>query len=130
MHNRIGDNKLREFGFLIGLGLPLIIGWLLPLIFGHEFRLWTLTIALPFIILSTIKPSLLFYPYKFWMRLGDILGWINSRLILGLIFVIILLPLSIIMRATGYDPLSLKKNKQKTYRRVKENTLINLKKIF
>ena len=130
MHNRIGDKKLREFGFLIGLGLPLIIGWLLPLIFEHQFRLWTLTIALPFIILSTIKPSLLFYPYKFWMSLGEILGWINSRIILGLIFVIILLPLSIIMRATGYDPLSLKRNKQTTYRIVKENKLINLKKIF
>ena len=130
MNNRIGDKKLREFGFLIGLGLPLIIGWLLPLIFGHEFREWTLTIALPFIIISTLKPSLLFYPYEFWMSIGHILGWVNSRIILGLIFVIILLPLSLIMKTRGYDPLSLKKNNLKTYRNEKTNKFINLKKIF
>ena len=130
MKSKIANKKLREFGFLIGFGLPLIIGWFLPLILGHSFRIWTLTIAIPFTIIGIIKPSLLFYPYEAWMNIGYILGWINSRVILGLIFFIILLPISIIMRLTGYDPLVLKKNNAKTYRKEKQNYIIDLKKIF
>ena len=130
MSNKIDNKKLREFGLLIGFGLPLLFGWLLPLIFDHEFRIWTLMISIPFFIIGITKPSLLFYPYRLWMSIGHILGWINSRLILGFIFVVILLPLSFFMRILGYDPLDLKKNNLKTYKKEKPNYIINLKKIF
>jgi len=130
MINKVDNKKLKEFGLLIGFGLPLFFGWVLPLIFDHEFKIWTLMISIPFFIIGLTKPSLLFYPYKFWMSIGHILGWINSRIILGLIFVIILLPLSFIMRALGYDPLSLKKNNLSTYKKETQNHKINLKKIF
>lgn len=130
MIKKIDNQKLREFGLLIGIGLPLVFGWFLPLIFDHEFRLWTLKISIPFFIIGQIKPSLLFYPYKIWMIIGNSLGWINSRIILGTIFVIILLPISLIMKISGYDPLGLRKNNLKTYRKEKPNYRINLNKIF
>ena len=123
MTNKLDNKKLKEFGLLVGFGLPLVFGWFLPLIFDHEFKIWTLMISIPFFILA-YKTFLLFYPYKFWMSIGHILGWINSRIILGLIFVIILLPLSFIMRILGYDPLSLKTNNLSTYK--KENQTIKL----
>ena len=130
MTNKIDNKKLKEFGLLISFGLPLIFGWVLPLIFDNEFKIWTLMISFPFFIIGLTKPSLLFYPYKFWMSIGHILGWINSRIILGLIFVIILLPLSLIMKVLGYDPLMLKTNKLSTYKKERPNHKINLKKIF
>ena len=130
MTNKLDNKKLKEFGLLISFGLPLIFGWVLPLIFDHEFKIWTLMISIPFFIIGLTKPSLLFYPYKFWMSIGHILGWINSRIILGLIFVIILLPLSFIMRILGYDPLNLKTDNLLTYKKEKLNHKINLKKIF
>ena len=130
MTNKLDNKKLKEFGLLIGFGLPLFFGWFFPLIFDHELKLWTLMISIPFLILGLTKPSLLLYPYKFWMSIGHILGWINSRIILGLIFVIILLPLSFIMKVLGYDPLMLKTNKLSTYKKERPNHKINLKKIF
>ena len=130
MNNKLDNKKLKEFGLLISFGLPLLFGWFLPLIFDHEFKIWTLMISIPFFIISLTKPYLLYYPYKFWMSIGHILGWINSRIILGLIFVIILLPLSFIMRVFGYDPLSLKTSRLSTYKKEKINNEINLKKIF
>ena len=130
MKNHIPKKKLREFGFLIGLIFPFLIGWILPLFGGHSFRTWTLFISIPSIILAFTKPILLLYPYKAWMKLGHILGWVNSRIILGLVFLIVLQPIALIMRIFGHDPLRTKKNTQKSYREIKTNYKVNLKKIF
>ena len=125
------DNKiLREFGFLISFVFPILIGWILPAFGGHSFRFWTLWISLPALILSLIRPGLLFFPYKAWMKLGHILGWINSRIILGLVFLIVLQPIAILMKFFGHDPLRIKKSNQKSYKEDKMNHKINLKKIF
>ena len=130
MRNYIPQKTLREFGFLLGFTFLFLIGWILPLIGGHSFRTWTLFISIPLIILALTKPSLLLYPYRAWMKLGHILGWLNSRIILGLVFLIVLLPISFIMRILGYDPLKTRKIGQKSYREIKTNQKINLKKIF
>ena len=130
MKNHIPKKTLREFGFLIGLIFPFLIGWILPLFGGHSFRTWTLFISIPSIILAFTKPILLLYPYKVWMKLGHILGWVNSRIILGLVFLIVLQPIAFIMRILGHDPLRTKKNTQKSYREIKTNYKVNLKKIF
>ena len=64
------------------------------------------------------------------MKIGEILGWVNSKIIMGGIFIFILFPISIIMRATGYDPLNRKFNKKSSYRKNKKNHIVDLKKIF
>ena len=130
MKNHIPKKTLREFGFLIGFTFPFLIGWLLPLIGGHSFRSWTLCISIPSIILAITKPGLLLHIYKAWMKLGYILGWLNSRIILGLVFLIVLQPIALIMRILGHDPLKTKNVAQKSYREIKTNKNINLKKIF
>ncbi len=126
----IDKKQLREFGFLIGLGFPILLGWIIPSISGHNFRTWTLWIGTPFSIIGTLNPKLLFYPYKGWMKLGNFLGWINSRIILGLVFLVVLQPIALIMRVLGYDPLRAKKGNERSYREVKENQKTNLTRIF
>ena len=130
MKNHIPQKTLREFGFLIGFIFPFLIGWILPLVGGHSFRTWTLFISIPSIILAFTKPILLLYPYIVWMKFGHILGWLNSHIILGLVFVIVLQPIALIMRILGHDPLRTKKFSQKSYREIKTNHKVNLKKIF
>ena len=115
-----------KFGFTF----PLLIGWILPLFAGYSFRTWTLWFGIPSFILAISKPGLLSYPYRLWMKLGHILGWVNSRIILGLVFIIILQPIALIMRIYGHDPLRIKNFPQKSYREIKTNEKINLKKIF
>ena len=126
----ISKKQLREFGFLLGLIFPIFIGFLIPLISGHSLRIWTLWIGLPLIIFALIKPSFLRYPYKFWMSLGNILGYINSRLILGIVFFFILQPIALFMRIIGYDPLRKKRGLKKSYRENKKGHTINLTRIF
>lgn len=130
MTNKISPKKLRDFGFLIGFGFPFFIGWLIPFISGHEFRLWTILIGLPALISGIFFPKILDKPYKAWMNLGYCLGFINSRIILGIIFFIVVMPISMIMRLTGYDPLRLKKSNLLSYKEDHKGTKVDLNRIF
>ena len=127
---KISTKQLREFGFLMGLGLPIVFGWLIPLINGDVFNPWTLWIGLLILPLALLNPKLLLFFYKKWILLGDLLGWINSHFILGIIFFCVLLPISIFMKFFGYDPLKLKSKKIKSFREIKKNHKINLERIF
>ena len=98
MKTQIAKKELREFGILIGICFPIFVGFIFPFFTGHFLKLWTLWIGIIFLIIAILKPRLLFYPYKIWMKIGDVLGWFNSRLILGLVFILILQPISLLMK--------------------------------
>ena len=130
MKEIISNKRLREFGLLIGFGFPLLIGWLIPVLTGHGFRVWTLWVGFIGLLFGMTSPRLLYYPYKFWMKLGLTLGWVNSRIILGLVFIIVLLPISVVMGLIGYDPLRTKLKEVKTYRENRKNHKTDLTRIF
>ena len=130
MKIKISDQILRQFGLIVGIGFPIFIGWILPVITGHYFRGWTLYVGFVLIIFAIVKPNLLLQPYRLWIGLGNILGWINSRIILGIIFIIVLQPISIFMKLFGYDPLRKNKNNNISYREKKKNYKIDLNRIF
>ena len=75
-------------------------------------------------------PRILYYPYRSWMALGHVLGWVNSHIILGLVFIFILQPIAYIMRLTGYDPLRNKRRGEKTYRENRKDNQIDLTRTF
>ena len=130
MKDKPTKKQLREFGFVIGFGFPIIIGWFLPVLTNHTFRSWTLIIGLIGFLFGIFIPRYLYYPYKFWMKIGFILGWINSRLILGLVFIFVLQPIAIIMKVFKYDPLRKNKLSAKTYRESTQTKKVDLKRIF
>ena len=130
MKEIISKKQLREFGLLIGFGFPLLIGWLIPALTGHGLSEWTLWVGFIALIIGLTSPRLLYYPYKFWMKLGLILGWVNSRIILCLVYMIVLLPISFVMRLIGYDPLRTKLKEVKTYRENRQDHKTDLTRIF
>ena len=130
MKSYISNKKLREFGFLISLVFPIFIGCLLPKIRGHSFILWTLWVGILSLLLSIYKPRMLVFFYKFWMWTGLVLGKINSYLIMGIIFLIILQPIAIVMKLLGHKPLKKISKNLFTYKEMRQNQHIDLKKIF
>ena len=64
------------------------------------------------------------------MMIGTILGWINSRIILGLVFLLVLQPIAFFMKLFGYDPLRSKIIKSNSYREIREQKSTDLTKIF
>ena len=87
MCKSLSKKVLRDFGFLIGLMIPIFVGWIIPIIGGHPFRSWTLYVSAISILTAILKPNLLLFPYKIWMKFGLLLGWFNSRVILGMVFI-------------------------------------------
>jgi len=87
-------------------------------------------IGIPGLILGLIAPELLHYPYQGWMALGHALGWINSNIILGLVFIVVLQPIAYVMRLAGHDPLKRRRTGEKTYRENRQGHQTDLTRIF
>ena len=130
MSNKISKKILREFGILIGFGFPIFLGWLVPTLTGHQFRIWTLWVSAIGFIFGLLAPRILYLPYLLWLKLGYILGWINSRIILGLIFIFVLIPIGLVMKFFGYDPLRFRRKGLDTYRENKKKYKLDLSRIF
>jgi len=130
MKNNINKKQLREFGILIAFAFPILLGIIIPSLFGHNFKVWTLWIGVPALVLSIFNPKLLFYPYKAWIAFGNILGFINSKIILSLVFLLVLQPIAFIMKVFKYDPLRQKKSNKYSYREMRRNSKIDITRIF
>ena len=131
MLNKNKKKTLREFGLTFSLLFPLFFGILIPTIYGHQYREWALWLGAVFLILSIISPETLYFPYKLWMKLGFILGYINSKIIFGIIFYFVVTPIGLFMKAFNYDPLNLNlSSKKKSYKEYTKDDKIDLTRIF
>ena len=123
--------ELREFGLLIGIFFPVVFGWLGPILRGHAMPIWPLIVGIPAILLGLAFPKALAWPYRGWMALGHALGWINSHLILGLVFVLLIQPMALFKRMSGFDPLRRRFETKKTsYRESNKTYNVDLTRIF
>jgi hypothetical protein len=61
------------------------------------------------------------------MALGHALGWVNGRIVLGLVYWLVLQPIALVMRLCGHDPLRRRWDAQaSTYREVRLAKPVNL----
>jgi hypothetical protein len=58
------------------------------------------------VLLGALWPGALKHPNVWWWRFARTLGYINARVILTVLFVIVLVPLGLLWRMTGKDPLA------------------------
>ena len=94
--------ELRQFGLLVGAVFTVIGLW--PLVFrGEPLRLWAVGIGGLLIAFGGILPQLLAPIHKWWMWVGHILGWINTRILLGIVFYALLTPMGLVFRLMGKD---------------------------
>ncbi len=131
MKKNISTKELREFGLILSLFFPLIIGFLIPFLYSDNFREWTLWVSLFFLSFSLFKPNFLYLPYQLWIKLGFTLGYVNSKIIFGIIFFLVVTPIGIIMKIFKYDPLKIKLNKKiKSYKVLNNKVKVDLNRIF
>ena len=114
----ITNKELREFGLIFGVILVLLFGLLIPWVVDSDFPAWPwLTLAVTG-SMAIIHPLSLKPFYQVWMLFGAIMGWINTRLILGIVFYFVFMPFGLIMKLFGKDLLSMKLDKTLTSYRV------------
>ena len=57
------------------------------------------------VVLGLVAPRALYWPSFVWWKLVHVLGYVNARIILTVLFTLLLVPLSLFWRLTGKDPL-------------------------
>ena len=97
--------ELRKFGFIFAGMFILIFGLLLPWIWDKPSPTWAWIVAAVFITVALVAPVALGPVYRLWMKIGLVLGWINTRIILGLVFFVIFAPVALFFKLLGKDPL-------------------------
>src|SRR5712691_7642717 len=93
---------LRSFGRMVG-GISALIGVWPAVWHGQPLRLWSLILGGILIALALAWPRSLTQVYRLWMSMGEVLRWINSRIILGALFYLLFTPLGLCMRLRGKD---------------------------
>lgn len=97
-------NPERSFGLSVGGVLCL-----LALLMAWRGRLNVTAIAgtvgAALVFAALTMPRVLAHPSRWWWRLVHMLGYVNSRVVLTLFYVGLLVPVSLLFRALGRDPL-------------------------
>jgi hypothetical protein len=109
---------LRKFGLIMAGMIILFFGILLPWLGPLPRSGWTWVVAGVFAVVGLVAPAALGPVYRLWMKLGHVMGWINSRIILGIVFYAFILPMGLAMRLFGKDPMARRLDLGKTSYRV------------
>lgn len=96
---------------MMGVMLVLIFWLMIPWLWELKRPLWPFYAAAFFIVTGLVLPIVLKPIHRLWMMLGTVLGWINQRLILGLIFYVFILPMGLVLKLLRRDALSRKLDK-------------------
>lgn len=104
MSQQATTKELRTFGLMVG-GVFSVIG-LWPIVFrGDSPRIWAISVGGVLVGLGLAVPSSLKHIHLVWMKIGHVLGYINTRILLGVIFYGLITPMGMIMRVLGKDPM-------------------------
>jgi hypothetical protein len=94
----------RSFGLTVGGVLAAIA--LFSLWRRHIVRAEIVAvISAALLVAALVRPAWLARLARGWGRVGHALGWVNSRLLLGVLFGVVLWPIGLLSRLFGSDPL-------------------------
>ena len=111
--NNIKISSNKSFGIVFFVFFLIVSFY--PILNESEMRLWALVISIIFLVLGLLNSNILTPLNKVWFKIGILLGKIVSPIVMGVIFFIVVTPISLIMRLLGKDVLNIKKNKKETY---------------
>jgi hypothetical protein len=112
----MSNKELRKFGLMTGGMLILFFDLLIPWVWGFPMPAWPLDpswsmkVAAVLAGMALILPASLGPVYKIWMLFAEALGWVNTRIILSVIFFLLFFPVGMIMRLFN-DPMRRKLDK-------------------
>jgi len=111
--NNIKTSSNKNFGIVFFIFFLIVS--IYPLLDDRALRVWPLVISVIFLILGILNSKILTPLNKLWFKFGILLGTIVSPIVMGIVFFIVVTPISLIMKILKKDILNLKKNKNKSY---------------
>ena len=131
----VTKSDLRKFGLIMGGMFALIFGLLFPWI-GDKTKdtwpMWPFIVMAVFWAVAIVAPQILRPVNEVWIKIGNVLGFINTRIILGLMFFVMIFPIGMLLKLFGKDSMDRKLNKDAdTYRKItKQRNKEHLEKPF
>ena len=111
---RIKMSSNRSFGIVFFFVFLIISLW--PLINENPIRVWSIVIAIIFLILGLMNSKILKPLNIIWFKFGVLLGNIVAPIVMGFIFFAVITPTGVIMKIIGRDLLHSKyDNRKKSY---------------
>lgn len=93
--------ELRKFGLTMSIAFPVIFMGLLPLVFGFGVPVWPAILSVLLLLMYGLFPALLHYPQVVWAWISFVLGWINTRVLLWIVFYLLIFPMGFMARSFG-----------------------------
>lgn len=113
---KFGKTELKKFGITMGAAF-LVISSIFFLRQRHGGAVTSLLISSVFFITGLILPALLKPIYIIWMRIAFILSWVNTRIILIILFYLVFAPIGLAMRLFKVDLLERNKKKESYWKK-------------
>ena len=118
----------RSFGIVFFVVFIIIAFW--PVLKSEAPRIWSVIIAIIFLLLGIFNSKLLTPLKILWIKFGEILGRFISPLIMAVIYFAIITPIGIFMRLLGKDLLNMKSLKKNSYWIKRESKIKSMKRQF
>ena len=112
--------EIRSFGLIFSLLVVLIFAGLMPWLFNQSMSVWPFVVSTLTALLALLAPSALRPLHSLFIKLGTLLGFINTRILLFIVFFSLFLPVSIIMWLLRRDLLGRKPSTVDSYRRLSQ----------
>ena len=118
----VTTSDLRKFGFIMGGMFALIFGLIFPWLSDKTFEtwpIWPFIVTAVFWVIAIVAPQILRPVNDIWVKVGNVLGFINSRIILGVMFFVMIFPIGMLLKLFGKDSMDRKLDKKTdTYRKI------------
>jgi len=118
----VTTSDLRKFGFIMGGMFALIFGLIFPWLgdkTSETWPIWPFIVMAVFWVIAIVAPQILRPINDIWIKIGNVLGFINSRIILGLMFFVMIFPIGTLLKLFGKDSMNRKLDKEAvTYRKI------------
>ena len=93
--------ELRKFALTMSIAFPVVFMVVLPFLFGFGIPVWPAVLSVLLLIMWGLCPRLLHYPQIVWAWISFVLGWVNTRILLWIVFYLLILPMGLLARSAG-----------------------------
>lgn len=98
------NHELRIFALIVAGGF-VVLGWLIPFLRGKDIHLPLLLIAGIVFVIGMAVPRSLEVPREYWIKVGNVMGKINSTIIFTVIYFLVFAFVGLIFRIIKRDRL-------------------------
>ncbi len=118
---QVSSGEARKTALIVAVMLAAIAAFLFYR--GRTTNAWVVGgISSALIVIGLFVPPLAKLFHRVWMWIAVKLGWINSRILLTLVYVLMFVPYKIVSRIVGRDPLFLRQPVGESYWHKREKT--------